>query len=262
MLALIFVRTFFTGDVNVKMKLMPDHLKKGDVLTVSFTINKGSITGVGHMKQELPAVFGNATVIEAKGGEFKYLPEDNVVKFTWISLPTDQEFIVSYKVVVNADAPDGMVNLGGKFSYVMNNEKQTSLVPEISILIGEDALAATTKPDTTSSTSLSLPESTTVTTTKQETPAVSTQLGTTITANNTVQPETTSTTVATNPTSALTTTTTPTDEKTSGNVSASRTIVGSPEAGTEFTIEVDVKKDGMKGFARIQETLPAGVTAV
>jgi hypothetical protein len=246
MLAIIFVRTFFAGDVNVKMSLMPDHLKKGDELTVTFTINKGSIAGVGHMKQELPPVFTNATIIEAKGAEFKYLPEDNVVKFTWISLPADEEFVVSYKVTVKADAPDGRVNMGGKFSYVLNNEKQTAMVPDISILIGDEALANATKPETT--TPVSEPESTAVTPAQSE-PTTQPETMTT------TQPEP-ATTTQPEPTPPA-----PTETKTAASITANRTIVGSPEAGTEFTVEVNVKKDGLKGFARIQETLPAGLTA-
>ena len=273
MLAILLMRVFFAGDVTVKMDA-PSKVKQGEEYTISFTINKGSIAGVGHMKQELPAGLGNATVVEAKGGEFKYMPEDNVIKFTWISLPADQEFTVSYKVKVNADAPNGNVNLAGKFSYVLNNEKQTFMIPDATLMIGEDIVAATTtKPENT--TTAAAPAETTATTTKQPetTTTAATQPETTAATTTTpTQPEVTTppaqaenTTTQTQPT---TTTTTPTntsttaEAKTAATITASRTIVGSPEAGAEFTVEVNVMKDGMKGFARIQETLPMGLTAM
>ena len=143
MLAIILVRVFFAADISVTVNA-PSKVKQGDEITVALTIKKGSIAGVGHMKQELPAGFGNATVVDAKGAEFKYLPEDNVVKFTWISLPADQEFTVSYKMTVTSDAPNGKINLGGKFSYVLNNEKQTFMVPPFEMQVGEEVVAATT----------------------------------------------------------------------------------------------------------------------
>ncbi|TAL58883.1 MAG: hypothetical protein EPN85_10500 [Bacteroidetes bacterium] len=267
MLAIIVARVFFAGDITVKMEV-PSKVKQGEEITVSLTINKGSIAGVGHMKQELPIGFSGAVVTEAKGAEFKYLTEDNVIKFTWISLPADQEFTVSYKITVNADAPNGTVNLGGKFSYVLNNEKQTFLVPGTSIIIGGEVLATTvTQPETTAVITTQ-PETTATTITQPEIIAVTTTQQPETTATTVSQPETTVVTTTQPETTAVTTTkpetTTPTttEAKTTYPVTASRTIVGSPEAGMEFTVEINVKKDGMKGFARIQEILPAGLTAL
>src|ERR1039457_3209337 len=95
MLALIVVRMIFSGDVSVKISA-PDKVKPGEEITVNITVSKGSIAGAGHFKEELPACFGEGTVIEAKGGEFNYLPQGNVVKCTWISLPAESEFTISY----------------------------------------------------------------------------------------------------------------------------------------------------------------------
>lgn len=260
MLAIILMRFFFADDVSVKMNT-PAKVKQGEEFIVSIVIDKGTIAGVGHMKQELPAGLSNATVVESKGAEFKYLPEDNVVKFTWISLPADKEIAISYKVVVGAAASNGNINLGGKFSYVVNNEKQTYLIPQTTIMIGEEIVVATSNPETTTT---SQPESTAVSTNQPETTTATLPAETT--AVNTSQPETTPTTVQvdnTTITAAKTDTeTNVAPSKTEVQILTSRTIVGSPEAGMEFTVEINVKKDGVKGFARIQETLPVGLTAV
>lgn len=254
MLALLVVQVFFADGVTVKMEA-PSKVNPGDEFTVTLTVNKGSLSGVGHLKQELPAGLGNVTVVEAKGAEFKYLPEDNVVKFTWISLPADAEYSVSYKVQAAASAA-GQITLGGKFSYVLDNAKQTYMLPESSILIGEEMLATTTTQPESTATTTTQPETTTTTTTTQPetTTTTTTQPETTTATTTTTQPETT--------TATTTTTTQPETAKTTGSVSAERTIVGSPEAGMEFTVEIVVKKTGVKGFARIQETLPAGLTAM
>ena len=263
MLALLVTQVFFSPDVMVKMDA-PAKVKQGEQITISITINKGSIAGVGHMKQELPAGFNNVVVLDAKGAEFKYLAEDNVVKFTWISLPADQEFTVSYKFSVDPSMINGNVALGGKFSYVLDNQKQTFELPSQTIMVGEEATAA--------STTTIEPETTTVATTTPETTAVATATPETTAVTTTTpevtaaQPETTAVATTTTPetttTTPVATTTTPTETKIAPAVTASRTIVGSPEAGMEFTVEVNVMKDGMKGFARVQETLPAGLTAM
>lgn len=255
MLALLLVHAFFPADVTVKIDA-PSKVTLGEEFTVSVTINKGSIAGVGHMKMQLPAGFGNVVMVEAKGAEFKYLPEDNVVKFTWISLPADQEFTVSYKITPAASMATGDSQLGGKFSYVLNNEKQTFDFPPSIILVeapaGMATTTTTTQPETTA-TATTQPETTATTTTQPET----TETTTTVT-----QPETTATTTTVTEPETTATTTSTTEAKVSSNIVASRTIVGSPEAGMEFTVEINVKKDGTKGFARVQETLPDGLTAM
>lgn len=228
MLALLAMQVFFEGDVEITIN-SPAKVKQGEEFTVTLTVKKGSLSGVGHIKQTLPSGFGNAVAIEAKGAEFKYLVEDNVVKFTWISLPADQEYTVSYKLTVDPSMSNGNVELSGKFSYVLNNQKQTYNIPAQVIMVGEEPLATTT-------------------TATEEPKTTDIQPETTVTPP--VQPETTGTT-------AITETT-----KTSATVTASRTIVGSPEAGMEFTVELIIEKGSLKGFARVQEDLPDGLTAI
>jgi hypothetical protein len=107
------------------------------------------------MIHTLPAGFGNATVVGSKkGSEFKYVPEDNTVKFIWNSLPDDHEITVSYKVKVNTDAPAGKVTLAGKFFYVFHNQKEIFIIPDVSITVSGAALiiAIATQPETTATT--------------------------------------------------------------------------------------------------------------
>lgn len=228
MLALLAMQVFFEGDVEVTINA-PAKVKQGEEITVTITVKKGSLSGVGHIKQTLPVGFGNAVAIEAKGAEFKYLVEDNVVKFTWISLPADQEYTVSYKLTVDPAMSNGNVELSGKFSYVLNNQKQTYNIPIQTIMVGQETLVTTTTTTEEPETVVSQPETT---------------------ATTASQPETTATTTITEAT------------KTSATVIVSRTIVGTPEAGMEFTVELTIEKGNLKGFARVQENLPDGLTAI
>ena len=143
MFALFVVRVCFAADVNVKIDARAQ-VKQGEEFTVSLIVNKGSIGGIGYLMQTLPAGFGSATVVEAKGSEFKYMAEGNMVKFIWISLPAGQEFTVSYKVTAAASMPNGNVTLAGKFSYVLDNQKQTFIVPDVSIIVSGETPATTT----------------------------------------------------------------------------------------------------------------------
>ena len=219
MLALFIMRVFYSPDVMVTTSI-PTDIKLGDQITVSVIINKGSIAGVGHLKHELPGGFKNATMVDAKGAEFKYLAEDNVVKFTWVSLPAEQQFTVSYKFTVDSTMALGNYTIASKFSYVLDNKKQTyeSLSPNLTVGRDLPAIASTPvtpQPDTT-----------------KVAPIVIAKKDSTIPT----------TTVA--------------------SITTSRNIIGTPEAGSEFTVEINIKKEGTKGFALIQETLPIGLTAM
>jgi hypothetical protein len=210
--ALYIMQTFFSPDVMVSTSV-PTNIAHGDQITVSVIIKKGAIAGVGHLKQELPVGFKDAVVVEAKGAEYKFLKEDNVVKFTWVSLPADEEFTVSYKFTVDSTMKNGTYTIPGKFSYVLNNTKQTYETVSPNIILGNE-----------------LPP-------LAETPTVAVEEPLAV-SNSTKDPTPTST------------------------ISADRTLIGNPEAGMEFTVELTVKKEGIKGFGRIQEILPAGLTAL
>ena len=242
MLALLIFRTLFVSDVSAKMEA-PSQVKQGDEFTVTITINKGSISGVGHIKQELPAGFGNATVVDVKGGEFRFLPEDNVIKITWLSLPVEEEFTISYKIMVSPSMANGRVNMDGKFSYILANQKQTTLMPNSSILIGTE----------TTNVAIASSDSTTITTQNKLDSVIKTVLiDTTQSAKSAEQKSENTPVISSNPVQQL---------SPQSVVIASRSILGTPEAGMEFTVEVNVKKEGIKGFARIQELLPMGFTA-
>lgn len=261
MIAVLIMRMFFSQDITVKLST-PEKAKQGDEITVQILITKGDLGGIGHYKQELPVGFENATVIDAKGSDFIYLPKDNTVKFTWLSLPSDAEFTVSYKVKVGENTPNGKAILGGKFSYILNNVKQTYSVPDYTLLVGEE-LFANNSPSKNNKESSNVNNSTISNTSKQvidstkKIDGASVKITTVIDTTQPIKATTTSSEVASNPVN-----TTVAIQPQSPSIEIQRTIVGTPEAGTEFTIEVDVKKNSIKGFARIQEVLPQGLTAL
>ncbi len=239
MLGMILFRAFFVEDVTVTQN-MPAKANPGDEITVEITVKKGALAGVGHIKQEIPEGF-TATVVEAKGAAFKFLEADKIVKFTWVSLPGDAEFTVSYKLKIPA-AAKGSFSIGGRFSYIENNDKKTVEMNAVQLQVGEGTAVVSTPtvaPTPTTTTTVTTPTTTTT------------------------QPEPTPTT-ATTATTTTTTTTEPTNktpEPAQTELSVSRKAPAEANAGDEFTVEVSITKGNMSGFARFQDILPDGFTA-
>lgn len=110
-------------------------VKPGGVLKVEITINKGAITGFMKFSQDLPEGY-TASLVDSKGGSFSYA--DNMAKIVWISPPAEQSFTVSYNITAPASA-NGSVNLGGKISFVDNNERKTFDLEKKYFVVGNNA---------------------------------------------------------------------------------------------------------------------------
>ncbi|MGB3946374.1 MAG: hypothetical protein WBM13_00195 [Bacteroidia bacterium] len=234
-IALLIYQFFFAGDITVS-QTAPSSAKPESEFTVELTIKKGSTTGFAKLQQELPEGF---TAVEGKSNGASFTFNNQAVKFIWMSLPNDAEFTVSYKVKVAAGI-NGDQTIGGKFSYVTDNTKQTADIAPVTISItGDDNAVATTK-------------STTTTTDNSSTDNTTSDNTTTTTSDNT----TTDNTSTSDNTTASNTTTANSDN---GSFSCVRTVPA--EAPTEFVVELNVNKGNLGGFAKLVETLPAGFTA-
>jgi hypothetical protein len=123
----------FFGDVTASQK-MPDKIKAGEEVTVEVTITKEDVSGFAKVQQTLPVGF-IAEVIDAKGATFSF--KENTVKFIWMALPADKEFTISYKLKTTADIV-GDFNIGGKFSFISDNERKNVDIPASSITISKE----------------------------------------------------------------------------------------------------------------------------
>ncbi len=146
-LALLIYQFLFTEGVTVTQSI-PSAAKPDSEFTVVLTINKGATAGFAKLQQELPVGF---TAIEDKNNSASFSFSNQTVKFIWMALPNDAEFQVSYKVKVDAGI-SGEQTIAGKFSYVIDNAKQTSEIPPSTITIGSEggttAIAQNTPTDT------------------------------------------------------------------------------------------------------------------
>jgi len=107
----------------------------GGIVEIVFTV--GSVKGFAKLTDNLPA----GVIAEAVDmGNATFTFNNGVLKIIWLNFPTDKTFSVKYKLKVADSAPNSF-ELGGKFSYLENNEKRSYSVFKKSIATGEQALA-------------------------------------------------------------------------------------------------------------------------
>jgi hypothetical protein len=211
--------------------------------TVEITINKGNVSGFAKLLETLPKGF-TASQGESMGASFSYLPEENKVKFVWVSMPTVPEFKITYKVSV-APGVSGAQTIDGVFSYIENDETKKHTIPSTVITVGS-AMATTTTtttPDNTATTTTTTPDNTATTNT------------TTTTPDNTATTNTTATTATTtdNSTKDLSATTIPAPQ---GNVNykvqiaALRNPVETDKLATRFNINQSIEREMAQGFTK------------
>lgn len=121
------------SELSSDRTLSTQNVQPGGSFTVTLTINKGELSGLGKVIESLPEGF-TASKIQNNGALF--IAGDNQVKFLWQTLPADQEFEVSYKIDVAADAPSGNNVIEGMFSYYANEQSKQIIIPSSRIMTG------------------------------------------------------------------------------------------------------------------------------
>jgi hypothetical protein len=134
---LVFILVFisfasFSQEITATIKTVKRVLPGSDI-TVEITVNKAGVTGFMKYFQALPMDY-SAAEIDSKGGSFTFA--DNSAKIIWISPPSADQFIMTYKITTPANGA-GAIEVGGKFSYVVGNERKVFDVEPQVIYIGE-----------------------------------------------------------------------------------------------------------------------------
>ena len=233
-------RLFFADGSSVTVNA-PASAPAGSEITIELTINKGDVTGFAKLQQDLPEGFSGAAEVEAQGASFTF--SGTSAKFIWTELPATPSFKISYKVT--AGSATGPQSFGGKFSYLVNNEKVTVEIPATTINVEGSAAAPTPAPAPASNPT---PEPTPAPApTPEPIPAPAP------TPEPTPAP-------APEPTPAPTPEPTPAPASTQAqNITCTRNMPS--EATDNFVVEVTINKGTIEGFAKLQEAIPAGFTA-
>jgi hypothetical protein len=116
--------------VSVKMDV-PAQVNAGSEFEVRITLNKGDLDGFSRFQQSIPAGL-SAISDQSSNADFTFT--DKRVRLIWLRVPKNDEITVSYKVKVD-ERLKGNFTLGGKFSYIDNNERKSVDVSSVSVTI-------------------------------------------------------------------------------------------------------------------------------
>lgn len=169
--ALLIYQFFFTDGITVTQNI-PSSAKSDSEFTVELVINKGAIGGFAKLQQDLPEGF-TAVQDDNNGASFTF--SNQAVKFIWMSLPSDKEFKVKYKVKVAAGISGDKI-IAGKFSYVSDNVKQSiDIAPSTITVIGTEVSQPVVTNTTPTTTTEPVTTTTLPTTTEPVAPTISTE---------------------------------------------------------------------------------------
>jgi hypothetical protein len=111
--------------VNCSRKL-PDNILSDSEFLVDVIVNKGDLTGFAKLVETLPQGF-TAMEVESEGAIFSF--EEQKVSYVWSSMPTQQEFKISYRVKIDPSV-EGEKLIEGVFSFIQNDQTNTySIAP-------------------------------------------------------------------------------------------------------------------------------------
>ena len=108
------------------MKINP-----GKTFLVTLKVEKSNVSGVGKIIENIPDGF-TAQEVENNGAIFSQ--KGNQVKFLLMTLPSDNEFTVSYKIMVDENLNGNKV-IDGKMSYLDGDVTKNALIDGTSIEI-------------------------------------------------------------------------------------------------------------------------------
>ena len=115
------------------------NISPGETFLVTLKVKKSNVSGVGKIIENIPDGF-TAKEIENNGAIFSQ--QGNQVKFLWMTLPSDNEFTVSYKVMVDENQ-DGNKVIDGKMSYLDDEVTKNALIDGTTIEINKSSVDET-----------------------------------------------------------------------------------------------------------------------
>lgn len=227
-LGLLLIEPFLVGDLSITQNI-PTTMEPGTEVRVTVTVEKGTLSGFAKLQLDLPDGM-TATAIETKGASFTFA--DQKAKFIWMALPSTPTFKVSYTLSADATV-SGNQPVQGRFSYIEDNERKTYDLPTSTINLGAGGVAPVVAMEEITTEE---PSSADLASAAAAAPAGSTMLAVIDNASGVA------------PTQG------------GGGVTATRTIT--PVTENEMLVEVIVKKGDIRGFGKLQETIPQGFTAL
>ena len=227
-IGLLLFDTFLVADINISQNV-PATMAPGSEVRVTITVNKGDLSGFAKLQLDLPPGM-TATAIETKGASFTFAEQK--AKFIWMALPSTPTFKISYPLSADASM-SGVQMIQGRLSYIEDNERKTHDMSTSKVDLGapgatQPVIAETPATEDPSTNDL-------------------------VSAAGGATPGTTMMAVIDQASGVA-------PMQGLGGVGGTRTIT--PVSEKEMLVEVIVKKGSIRGFGKLQETIPQGFTAV
>lgn len=108
-----------------------------NLFQVDLTVSKQGVYGFAKLEEFLP-MGAEAEIFENKKSVFSQV--DEKAKFVWMSIPDDENLVVSYKVKAKSDILGELQSMEGNFAFLDDNETKT--VPVIGADADESAVLA------------------------------------------------------------------------------------------------------------------------
>jgi hypothetical protein len=129
-LLVILVLQIFPGSVSINLQA-PIQVTAGTEFEVTLTLNKSDLEGFSRFQQNIPP---GLEAISASSANADFTFSDNRLRLIWLRMPQQDAITVTYKIKVDQRLK-GTFDLGGKFSYIDNNERKSVDVTPQSITI-------------------------------------------------------------------------------------------------------------------------------
>jgi len=131
----VVLKMLFQGEVAVTINA-PAEVVAGTDFEVQVTISKGELQSFSRLLQDLPAGLQVSPVVTSNAN---FSHKEKRALFIWLRLPEENQFTVTYKIKADKRLK-GDFSIGGKFSYIDENERRSVNVESnnISILPSPD----------------------------------------------------------------------------------------------------------------------------
>ena len=119
---------------------LPAEISANATIESEIKINKGAVNNFAKYQMDVPPGYSVASV-DVKGGNFTF--ENQRAKIVWVSVPSDAEFAIKFKITAGPDAA-GSGTFAQKFYYLENSEKKEIEATPITVTIGGSGAVAST----------------------------------------------------------------------------------------------------------------------
>lgn len=231
LVGLLLIDTFSSGGIQISQNV-PASMEPGSEVKVVVNIEKGDLTGFAKFQLDMPEGF-TVTALETKGASFTFA--DQKAKFIWMALPSTPTFRISYTLRAELNA-SGPKRIEGRMSYIENNERKTLEIAPITVDLGSGSPSMTVSAVTEVEVAEDPAPGEEFVSMVGGAPAKGLMVAVIEQASG-VAPI-----------------------QGAGGVSGTRVIT--PVSEQEMLVEVTVNKGDIRGFGKLQETVPQGFTAV